>query len=183
MPNNFYPFLLNALCPDDPDEAIRRFLLLHQKLESFFRLNGMYDPPTDADDTCDRAEEKLANGYDIPDITRFCMGIARNIVRERRRNRKREEWAWLELLGYSQDKSNEAVVEKIMNLMKPCFEELPTDDQVLLIEYCNVSPQERAEVRHKLADRLNLSIAALRIKVTRLRRRLQECVKRRGKNQ
>ena len=183
MPNNFYPLLLSALCPDDPDEAIRRYRVLHQKLEGFFRLRGMYDPLTDADETCDRAEEKLEKGYDIPDITRFCLGVAKNIVHERLRNRKREEGAWLELIGYSQDKSTEAAVEKIMNLMKPCFEELPRDDQELLIEYCQVSPQERAERRRKLADDLKLSIAALRIRVTRLRRHLQDCVKRLSKKQ
>lgn len=183
MPNNFYPLLLRALCPDDPDEAIRRYQVLHQKLEGFFRLRGMYDPVTDADETCDRAEEKLGKGFNIPDITRFCMGVAKNIVHERLRNRKREEWAWLELIGYSQDKSTAAVVEKIMNLMKPCFEELPEDDQELLIEYCKVSPRERAQHRCTLAENLKLSIAALRIRVTRLRRRLQDCVKRLSKKQ
>jgi DNA-directed RNA polymerase specialized sigma24 family protein len=183
MPNDFYPLLLGALCPDDRDEAIRRYLLLHQKLEGFFRLRGMYDPATDADETFDRVEEKLAKGYDIPDITRFSLGVARNIVRERLRNRKREEGAWLELLGYSQDKSTAAAVEKIANLMMPCFRQLPNEDQRLLIDYCNVSPQKRAEHRGKLAEALNLSISALRIRVTRLRRRLQDCVKARSKKQ
>lgn len=183
MPNNFYPLLLGALCPDDPDEAIRRYMVLHKKLEGFFRLSGLYDPVTETDETCDRVEEKLAKGYDIPDVTRFCMGVARNIVHERRRKRQREESAWLELIGYSQDKSTAEAVEKITNLMKPCFEQLPQEDQKLLIDYCNVSPQERAEHRRKLAEALNLSISALRIRVTRLRRRLQDCVKGRSKKQ
>ena len=177
MPNNFHPLLLRALCPEDSDEAIRRYRLLRKKLEDFFRFKGMYDPVTDADDTCNRAEEKLAKGSDIPDITKFCLGIARNIVYEHLRNKKREEWAFLNFLEYSQDKSTEETVAKIKNLMKPCFEQLSTEDQELLIKYCKVPPGvDRAEHRLKLADSLNLSISALRIRVARLRRRLADCM-------
>lgn len=178
MPNSFHPCLLHALCPDDPDEAGRLYLRLHQKLEGFFRLKGMYDPVTDADDTFDRAEEKLAKGHDIPDIKKFCMGIARNIIHERVRNRKREESAFLNFLEYSHDKSTEAAVEKIRNLMKPCFEQLPDDDRDLLMSYCKVPPGvDCPEHRRQLAVRRKLSISALRIQVARLRRRLENCVK------
>jgi hypothetical protein len=178
MPNNFHPLLLGALCPDDPDEAIRLYLLLHQKLEGFFRLKGMYDPVTDADETYDRAEEKLAKGNYVPNISKFCMGIAKNIVYERLRNKKREESAFLKFLEYSHDKSTESIVDKITKLMKPCFEQLPEDDRNLLISYCKVPPgMDRAEHRRQLAARLKSSIAALRIRVTRLRRGLENCVK------
>ena len=178
MPNNFYPLLLRALCPDDPDEAIRRYQVLHQKLEGLFRLRGMYDPVTDADETCDRAEEKLAEGYDIPDISRFCMGVARNIVYERLRDKRRQESAFLNFLEYSQDKSVEETVEKITKLMKPCFAQLAEDDRNVLTSYCKIPPGvDRAEHRRKLAASLDSSIAALRIRIARLRDRLGACVK------
>ncbi len=185
MPNNFYPHLFRALGPDDdPDEANRRFLNLQQKLLGYFHLNGMSDPATDADDTFNRAEDKLAKGQNIPDIKRFCMGIAKNIVRERRRHKVREESAFLKLIDYSHDKTTESLVAKIMNLMKPCFEQLPEKDRNLLMSYCKVpSGVDPAEHRRQLAANLNLSISALRIRVTRLRRGLEDCVKERGKNQ
>lgn len=178
MPNNFHPLLLGALCPDDPDEAIRLYLLLHQKLEGFFRLKGMYDPATDADETFDRAEDKLAQGHYVPNVSKFCMGIAKNIVYERLRNKKREESAFLKFLEYTHDKSTESIVDKIMNLMKPCFEQLPEEDQNLLTSYCKVPPGvDRAAHRRKLATSLDSSISALRIRVTRLRRGLANCAK------
>ena len=188
MPDNnsdgqFHPLLLRALCPDDRDEAIRLYLLLQKKLENYFCLNGMSDPATDADETFKRAEEKLAKGLDIPDVKKFSMGIARNVVHERRRQRQHEESAFLNFLDYSQDKSTESLVDKIMNLMKPCFEELPEDDQNLLISYCKVPPGvDRAEHRRQLALSRNSSISALRIRITRLRRDLEDCVKGRSKN-
>lgn len=184
MPNSFHPFLLDALCADDRDEAIRLYLRLHEKLESYFRLKGMYDPLTDADETFTRAEAKLEKGQDIPDIRKFCMGIARNIVHERLRERQHEQDAYLNYIKNRLDNNLEAVLDTIINLMKPCFEQLPKDDQDLLMEYCKVLPGvDRAEHRRKFAARLNLSISALRIRVTRLRRALENCVRERRKRQ
>ena len=174
----FFASLLTFLCPEDPDEANRRYLRLHQKLAGYFRLKGMYDPVNDADDALDRAAEKIVKGQDIPDIDRFCMGIARNIVHERLRLKKREESAFLKFLDYSQDKSTEMMVDRITNLMKPCFEQLPQDDRNLLTSYCKVPPGvDRAEHRRQLAASLKSTISALRIRVTRLRRGLENCVK------
>lgn len=182
MPNNFFPFLLAALCPDDPDEAYRRYLRLHEKLTGFFRSQGMYDPENDADDSINRAEEKLAKGHNVPDPTRFCMGIAKNIVHERRRAKLHEESAFLKFVENCQDKSTDALVDKIMNLIKPCFEQLSMDDRDLLIAYCKVpSGPAGAEQRRQLAETRKSSISALRIRITRLRRELQNCVRGRSK--
>lgn len=176
--SQFFASLLTFLSSDDPDEASRRYLRLHQKLEGYFRLKGMSDPVNDADDAMDRAAEKIVKGQDIPDIDKFCMGIARNIVHERLRHKKREESAFLKFLDNSQDNSTEALVDRITNLMKPCFEQLPPDDRNLLTSYCKVPPGvERAEHRRQLAASLKSTISALRIRVTRLRRGLENCVK------
>lgn len=174
----FFASLLTFLCPDDPDEANRHYIRLHQKLAGYFRLKGMSDPVNDADDALDRAAEKIAKGHHIPDIDRFCIGIARNIVLERLRGKRREESAFLKFVAYNQDNSTEALVDRIVNLMKPCFEQLPKDDRELLISYCKVPPGvDRAEHRRHLAHGLKSSISALRIRVTRLRRGLENCVK------
>ena len=176
--SQFFASLLTFLCPDNPDEASHRYLRLHQKLEGYFRLKGTLDPVNDADDAMDRAAEKIVKGQDIPDIDKFCMGIARNIVHERLRHKKREESAFLKFLDNSQDNSTEALVDRITNLMKPCFEQLPPDDRNLLTSYCKVPPGvERAEHRRQLAENLKSTISALRIRVTRLRRGLENCVK------
>jgi hypothetical protein len=170
--------LLEALCPGDREEGTRRYLNLQQKLAGFFRMKGTSDPDKDADDTLDRAGKKIIEGVDIPEVDRFCFGIARNIILERARNKKREESAFLQFIYNSHDNSTEAVVDRIMNLMKPCFERLPENDRDLLISYCKVPPgSTRAEHRRQLAERLKSTISALRIRVTRLRRALENCVK------
>jgi DNA-directed RNA polymerase specialized sigma24 family protein len=170
--------LLTFLCPDDPDEANRHYLRLHRKLEGYFRLRGMIDPIRDADDTLDRAARKIAEGVPVPEVDKFCIGIARNVVLERLRQRKREESAFLQFLDQNQNENTEALVDRITNLMRPCFDRLPQNDRDVLHAYCKVPEGiSRAEHRRRLAERLKSTIAALRIRVTRLRRSLDECVK------
>ena len=170
--------LLNALCPDDPDEAGRRYVRLHGKLAGYFRLKGTYDPVSDADDTLDRAGKKIVEGHNIPDPQKFCIGIAKNIVFERLRERKREENAFQKFIDNNQDNSTEVLVHKITKLIKPCFEKLPEEDRDVLTSYCKIPPGiDRAEHRRQLAESLGLSIAALRIRVTRIRDKLEDCVK------
>lgn len=174
--------LLNFLSPDDPDEANRQYLRLHQKLAGYFTLKGMSDPINDAEDALERAGKRILEGVPIPDIDRFCMGIARNIVHERLRKKEREKSAFLHFLENSQN--DNTLLERIMKLMKQCFERLPAEDRDLLHSYCKVPPGiSRSEHRLQLAEKLKLSIAALRIRVTRLRRALERCVKLLSKNQ
>jgi DNA-directed RNA polymerase specialized sigma24 family protein len=176
--NDPFTALLAFLCPEDPDEANRHYLRLHQRLAGYFRLRGMSDPVNDAEETLERAGQKILNKVPIPDIDKFCMGIARNIVLERLREKKREESAFLQFFNHSQDDTTEVLVDRIMNLMKPCFEQLPSDDRDLLHSYCKVPVgQTQAEHRRRLAKNLKSTIAALRIRVTRLRRGLEDCVK------
>jgi hypothetical protein len=176
MGESFAAFL--AFLSPDPDEANSHYLRLHQRLAGYFRLRGMSDPVADADDTVERAGQKIIEGVEIPEIDRFCFGIARKIVFERRRKKEREESAFIQFFENCHDNSTEARVEFIMNVMKPCFERLPDDDRNLLISYCKLPPgRSRAEHRRRLADSLKSTISALRIRVTRLRRSLANCVR------
>lgn len=184
MPNNSsdnfdahaFTALLHFLDPEDPDEANNKYLRLQRKLVGYFNLKGMFDPITDAEDALQRAGKKILEGVPIPDIDRFCMGIARNIVMERLRNRRREESAFIRFMEISNDENTKT--DRITELMKQCFEKLLPADRDLLISYCKVSPgKSRAEHRRQLAEDRGWSIEALRTRVTRLRRVLTDCVK------
>ena len=172
---------LEFLCPEDPDEANRRYLRIHAKLAGYFRWRGMADPLGDADEVIKRAGKKILKRVPIPDIDRFCLGIARNVVQERLRNRQNEESAFKQFLENCQ--TDQTDVEKIMSLMERCFEKLPAKDRELLIDYCTIPEGlSRAEHRRQLAEKRNTTIQTLRIRITRLRRKLDDCVKGGSKN-
>lgn len=175
--------LLTFLCPEDPEEAGRRYLRLHQKLEGYFQFCGVADPIAAADEALDRAARRIAEGTEVSEIDRFCLGIARFIVKEQWRVNNKETAAFVEFLQ-NQDRNSADEPNRTLDLMKSCFEQLPQREKDLLNSYC-ASPRGRARAQYRLglARELNLTISALRIRVTRLRRGLDDCVKELSRSQ
>ncbi len=170
-----------ATLDSDPDEAGRRYLRLHRKLVGLFSMNGISDPMDAADETITRAGHKLCAGAEVSDLENFCKGIARNIIKERLRKQRRESKAFLEFIANIANATGEQV-ERIDRLLQPCFAELTEDDQTLLRDYCRIPRgRARAEYRRQLAEHMHISMLALRLRVTRLRRRLTDCAKKRSK--
>jgi len=172
---------LEFLSPD-PEEAGRIYTLLHKKLVGFFSLKGISDPVSAADETIDRAIIKMNAGTPVPDVTKYCLGIARNIAKERFRLEQRESSAFSGFIENLSNSSDEQI-ERIYHILKPCFDQLSTEEQKLLIEYCQVlRGHARAEHRRHLAMIMNTTVLALRMRVTRLRSVLTHCVEKRLNN-
>jgi hypothetical protein len=170
---------LKLLSPDTKESG-RRYLRLHEKLTGFFRLKGVSDPASAADETIDRAVLKIGAGTVVPDVDNYCLGIARNIFKERLRLMRRENSAFHEFM---EDLSNSSAeqVERIYSILKPCFEMLAAKEQQLLLAYCHeIQGRARAEYRRQLAETRKTTVLALRVRVTRLRSILTDCVQKRS---
>ena len=139
-------------------------------------MKGISEPTSAADETIDRAAIKISGGAPVPDADKYCMGIARNIARERWRAEQREGSAFINFIADLANHSDEQV-ERIQRILKPCFDELAVEEQKLIKDYCQVlHGQARAEHRRQLAKAMNTTVLALRMRVTRLRSILAECV-------
>lgn len=170
---------LEFLSPDT-EEAGRRYTRLHEKLVSFFRLKGISDPASAADETIDRAAIKIFNGTLVPDADKYCLGIARNLIKEKYRRVQRENSVFLKFIENLPDAANEQV-ERIYRVLKPCFEQLASEEQELLLAYCQViHGRARSEHRRHLAETMKTTVLALRMRVTRLRGNLTDCAKKRS---
>ena len=167
---------MTFLCPEDPDEAGQRYLRLHKKLAGYFQLRGVADPTAAADEALDRAARRITEGAEVPDIDKFCLGIARYIIKEGWRFSNRESAAFLEFLEQHNRVTDDQTDR--FSLMKTCFEQLSQYDRQLLNSYCAAPPGlARAKYRLELAERLDVTVKNLRVRVTRLRRELDNCVK------
>jgi DNA-directed RNA polymerase specialized sigma24 family protein len=168
--------LLQSLSPD-AEEAGRRYTRLHNKLVGFFNMKGLSDPVSAADETLDRAAIKINAGTPVSEVDKYCMGIARNLAKEKLRRTQRENSVFIKFVEGLADSSGEQV-ERIYRVLKPCFEQLTTEDQKLLLAYCRViRGRARAEYRRQLAETMMTTVLALRVRVTRLRSVLNDCVK------
>jgi DNA-directed RNA polymerase specialized sigma24 family protein len=167
---------LRALSPD-PDEAARRYTRLQKKLAGFLSLRGVSDTAEAAAETLDRAAYKIYEGAQVPEVDRFCLGVARNVAREKLRGEQREQSAFIRFIESLPDPSDEEV-ERIRRILKPCFEQLSDKDQRMLLAYCEVARgRARAEHRRRVASEMEMTVLALRMRVTRLRGTLDDCVR------
>jgi hypothetical protein len=164
----------------EKEEAGYRYTCLHKKLVGFFSLRGISDPVSAADEAIDRAVIKINAGAPVPDVSKYCLGIARNIAKERFRRAERESAAFQQFIEEIQNASGEQV-ERIYEILKPCFEMLTEEEQKLLLAYCEItSGRARAEHRRRLAEAMMTTVLALRMRVTRLRGSLADCVRKRS---
>ncbi|HEX8456463.1 MAG TPA: hypothetical protein VF656_04000 [Pyrinomonadaceae bacterium] len=176
-----FALFLGTLSPD-AEEAGVRYTRLHEKLTGFFSMKGIAEPTSAADETIDRAAIKICEGAPVPDAAKYCIGIARNIARERWRHEQRESNAFLNFVADLADQSDEEV-ERIQRLLKPCFESLAVEEQSLIQAYCQVlRGRSRAEHRRQLAQDMKTTVLALRMRVTRLRGILTKCVEKHAKD-
>jgi hypothetical protein len=177
-PEDFSRFL--ALLSPDTEEAGHLYNRLLKRLTGFFNMKGISDPEAGADETINRAASKIGAGAPVPDVDRYCMGIARNIARERRRLLQRETLAFHKFIEDADEFPVEQL-ERIYGILKPCFEQLTDEEQQLLLEYCRqIQGRARATIRRELAETRQITMLALRVRVTRLRNRLTDCVQKRS---
>jgi predicted component of viral defense system (DUF524 family) len=170
---------LEILSPDT-EEAGRLYTRLQKKLTGFFILKGVSDPLSAADETIDRAALKIGAGTVVPNVDNYCCGIARNIAKERLRLIRRENTAFHKFIEELSNSSAEQV-ERIYSLLKPCFEQLAVEERQLLLAYCHeIQGRARAEHRRQLAQTMKMTVLALRVRVTRLRNSLTDCVQKRS---
>ena len=67
--------------------------------------------------------------------------------------------------------------EKMHGCLEKCLDELPNDDRELILEYYRSEGREKIERRSELAGRLGLSKNALILRASRIRTRLEGCVR------
>jgi DNA-directed RNA polymerase specialized sigma24 family protein len=162
------------------EDAGSCYIRLYRRLQGFFTMRGVCDPAGAADATIDRAVRKIAEGAPVPDAAKYCMGIARNIAKERLRGERRESKVFLKFIEDLDNGVGEQVA-RINQILKPCFELLAADDRELLVAYCRVlRGRARAEHRRELATSMSTTVPGLRMQVTRLRRELANCVEKRS---
>ncbi len=179
---DFKRFLKLLSSSNGGEDAGLCYIRLYRRLEGFFNMRGVSDAAGATDATIDVAVRKIAEGAPVPDAEKYCMGIARNIAKEWLRRERREPDAFL---GYMAELENGAgeQVERIERVLKPCFELLAAEDRELLVAYCRIlRGRARAEHRRELAATMNTTVQGLRMQVTRLRRELSDCARKRSRD-
>lgn len=149
---------------------------LHERLRLFFRWKGAAEPGELADRVLDRVVRKLSEGTRVQtDIQRFTLGIARFVLKEAQAEAQRKRSALRrEISGPSPTEILEH--EQQIAALELCLGQLPNEDARLIREYYVLQGRTHIARRRSIAERLSISVNALRLRASRIRSQLERCV-------
>lgn len=184
---NLTSHALNSLLArfsEDERQSAAHYTALRDSLVRFFELKGDAEPETAADETLDRTALKVAADTPIDDVKKYSFGVARLIFLERRRFSKKEQLAAADF--YGRDKISTASIENAetddFHFLRECFESLSSAERAFLQTYFADLPAAKlTEQRRRLTVEKEISLNQMRVKVSRLRKRLENCVRARRK--
>jgi RNA polymerase sigma factor (sigma-70 family) len=168
----------------DREEAGQRYEQIRRNLIQIFNYRGYSDAEDLADETINRVTKKIsdiASTY-VGNPSFYFYGVARNLMKER--DKKQQLRIPLSLLETqptyvpSIDKLiQEEAYDREITALRECLEELPERERKLLFEYYSFTTNAKFGDRKKLADKLNLNVNALRVKIHRIRTHLARCIR------
>ena len=168
---------LLGILGEGTEDAAAAYQNLHQRLVRFFRLNNGSDPESLADEAMDRLARNAADrsSGSIASPLAFALGIARHILQEdtRRQIRQTEterDWSRFVADAHSGDDS-------MLHAIEACLARMPENKQELLRTYYAWSGKRKIDHHRQTADRLGLTINALRNRLMRARNELDICVR------
>ncbi len=172
--------LLELLDPE-PSRAARIYGQLRRRLERLFEWRGARFPEDLVDETITRVARRLEEGVEIrsDDPFRYFCGVAhlvyKEVLRERRKERSLRDPAAWPPQGPAPDDEPE---DDRLVWLNECLETLPPESRELILAYHEGERRQRIENRKAIAERLDIPLNALRIRVHRVRAKLERCVRR-----
>lgn len=158
----------------DPDleKAGEKYESIRTKLINFFATRGSDNPEELADVTIDRVCVNVSQLSEIviPDPTAYFFGVAGYVWKEAAKQRTPPRIIVALQGTYNAPDQTPACLEK-------CLEQLSETNRELILQYYKGEKRSRIANRDEMAKRLGLTPKDLRIRVAKIRRLLENCVK------
>jgi DNA-directed RNA polymerase specialized sigma24 family protein len=168
----------------DEERAWEKYNGLRARLGKFFECRKCLRPLELADRTLDRVAAKLGNDAQIRDVAQFCIGVARKILLEDRRDARviaigdmpGGESDLPDMAAEPMDADERVESERRLACLEKCLAKLEPDDRKLILLFYSANEKEHIEFRRQLANTLDITLGNLRVRACRLRARLETCV-------
>jgi DNA-directed RNA polymerase specialized sigma24 family protein len=165
---------LTALDPNR-ERAAASYLRLRERLEKYFEWRDCGNPESLTDVVFDRTIQKIARGVDIENAEAFCISVAKFVLMEHRRAVSREQ----ELADIAVAMSNDSagsLEESRHQCLDKCLEQMPEEERQILVSYFDTDEQTYIRKRRQLSESMGLSANGLRIRISRLKAKLEKCL-------
>ena len=174
-----FEHLLQRLAPDR-ECAGQAYEKLRRQLTRFFEWNCGSSAEDLVDATLDRVAQKL-DEIEVHNLVAFAWGVARKVRHEADRKAARmvptsgcDEEVCSGENGAAEEKIHQKIdMERQLRCLHRCVQRLGVEDRKLFLSYYR--PGQDPEARQRLARSLGLTMNALRVRVNRLRERVEQC--------
>lgn len=160
---------------ENRERAGEKYETLRLGLVRFFEWRGCTFPEDHADETIDRVARKIVQGEEIRSIQSYITAVARFVFMEILKEREKHQVA---LSQFSQEPVRQELPAEDARLecVRKCLQTLPPESSQLMMAYYQDEGRNKIEVRKRLAQQLDVSPHTLRMRLQRLRAKLEECV-------
>lgn len=162
----------------DRERAWEKYENIKQRLIKIFAWRHASDPEDLADETITRVARKVSeiSGSYVGDPSRYFYGMAKVVLHQyNKRASKGEPETAAYLIGRGRE--DEAETRELeYDCLHKCMLTLTEENRKLLLIYYGNTKEEKIKARQVLATEMGSSLAALRIRIYRLRTTLKECI-------
>jgi DNA-directed RNA polymerase specialized sigma24 family protein len=171
---------LLAWLNDDPEQAGRKYEDIRQSLIKIFNWRGCIEAESLADEAINRVAARvheLEEGY-VGDRAYYFYGVAKKLIYECRHYMKAQvplDEAAASIITAPVVDEDEAELEH--ECLSHCIGKLDAASRELIMAYYSLDRGDKIEGRKVLAQRFDISINNLRVKVYRIRAVLEKCMR------
>jgi RNA polymerase sigma factor (sigma-70 family) len=160
---------------DDAERAAHEYERLRRALVKFFDWRGALSPEECADEALDRLIRRLEENTVVESVRAYAHGIARLVLLERQRAPMTSPLE--EIADFAQTPAAQADEDQgLRACFDTCLEKMPTEERSVVTAYYEGERRAKILNRRRLATSLGVSDNALRIRVRRVRDKLERCV-------
>ena len=165
--------LLSWLDPEDREAAGRQYEIIYQGLLRTFVSHGFSDSEHLTDRTVDVVARRIPDieGTYKEDKTKYFVGVARNIIREARRNRE------IATDAIPEKPVSEPRIGDELDCLLSCLKFLAPEKRNLILDYHRYDGHDKVQTRAEMANELGITDTALRGRVHQIRLKLKACTK------
>jgi len=167
----------------DREQAGAKYESLRVRLIKFFEWRNCERAEELTDAVFDRVIKKVAMGEQIENIAAYAATVAQFIFKEDCRRRERlfesiEDVPEAQIAAQANAFAEESETEdERMNCLEKCLAEFSGENRRLVIAYYDTDERTMIATRKRLADEMKISLNILRIRVCRLKAKLEDCTR------
>lgn len=162
----------------DRDAAGAKYEALRVRLIKFFEWRKCEDGEELTDKVFDRVIKKIAEGEEIQNVAAYSATVAQFVFKEDCRKRERH----FQSIEDAPEIANKAAEkeesdDERVNCLEKCLAEFSDENRRLIVAYYDTDERTMIATRKRLADEMEVSLNVLRIRVCRVKAKLEDCTR------